>query len=192
MSFHGDDAIHGPETSPRASGAVRCFAAVFLETESASRLEALAAERLDGRLHERGAGRRVPAERYHVTLKFFGEIQPAAVADALAAVTALNGHPVAGAVTGLSGFPRTGSARLVAAELAANAQLEAWWAVLGARFGAEHRRFRPHVTVLRLRRPRTVARVLLPDPLPVTLAAPRLYRSDPTPDGARYRPLGPA
>ena len=165
---------------------MRCFVAAFLAGESAERLQSRAGAVL-GDLPSHRDVRRVPQQNYHVTLTFLGEIGPDVLPEALAAVDRLGGHPVAGRVVALTGFPRPSAARLLAAELEPEPQLEGWWASLQGLAGAVERGFRPHVTVLRFRRPRTFR----PSPLPVAvdLETPRLYRSDQTPDGVRYRPV---
>jgi 2'-5' RNA ligase len=109
--------------------------------------------------------------------------------ETLAAVARLGGHPVAGRVVGLTGFPRPSAARLLAAELEPQAHLEGWWASLQGLPGGEDRGFRPHVTVLRFRRPRAFRPSSLPQPVAVNLEPPQLYRSDQTRDGVRYRPV---
>ncbi len=180
---------HVPAGSNGVSGPIRCFVAAFLTAESAALLQAALREVVDPRLLGRRVARVVPTGNYHVTLKFLGDTEPAALPAALAAVQALSGHDVSAEVPAVTGFPRARGARLVAAELADHPGLEAWWAALGARLGSEHRPFRPHVTVLRLRRPRTVGRAELSPTLPVTLTAPRLYRSDQADAGVRYSPV---
>jgi 2'-5' RNA ligase len=170
---------------------VRCFVGALVAAESARLLQSTTLTCLDQQLLGRRAARQVPLENYHVTLKFLGEIDPAAVPDVLAAVESLAGHGVSGAVTGLTGFPRAAAARMVVAELADQPQLDVWCARLRQQFGSEERRFRPHVTLLRLRRTRAVDAVEFPEPIAIDLEAPRLYRSDQTPQGVRYRPLVP-
>jgi len=167
---------------------VRCFVATFLAPESARRLRS-AARAGAGGLLRRPDARQVPLENYHVTLKFLGEVGEDALPEALEAVASLAAHGVVARVTGLIGLPRAGAARLLAAEMAPQPDLHAWWTALQARLGAEERPFRPHVTVLRLRRSRAFAPAALPEPVTVELAHPRLYRSDEGADGVRYRPV---
>jgi 2'-5' RNA ligase len=170
---------------------VRCFVGAFVAVESARLLQSATLTCLDQQLLGRRVARQVPLENYHVTLKFLGEIDLAAVPDVLAVVESLAGHGVSGRVTGLTGFPRASAARMVVAELADHPQLHVWCARLEEEFGSEDRRFRPHVTLLRLRSTRAVGAVEFPEPVAVELEAPRLYRSDQTPQGVRYRPLVP-
>lgn len=167
---------------------VRCFVAAFVTGASARRLQGAAFPDA-GPLAPRRDGRPVPVGNYHVTLKFLGDVPEPSLPDVLAAVAELDGHPVRGSAVGLVGLPRPGAARLAAAELAPVAALEGWWAALQARLGGGDRAFRPHVTVLRWRRPRPFAPRAWAEPVPVELQAPRLYRSDLGPDGPRYRPV---
>lgn len=134
-------------------------------------------------------GREVPLQNYHVTLKFLGALAPGAVADARAAVAELTATGSCADALTVTGFPRPARARLVAVEVQPQPQLEAWWAALEARLGREDRGFRPHVSIVRFRRPGRFEPVPLAEPLTVELAPPRLYRSDPAQDGVRYTPL---
>jgi 2'-5' RNA ligase len=168
---------------------LRCFVGAFITAESARRLQTVVLARLGRDLLAARSTRQVPRADYHVTLKFLGELSSAAVPQVLSVVDSLGGHPLTGQVAGLTGFPRSARARLVAAELAEHAQLGAWWSQLEARFGAENRPFRPHVTVVRLGRPRSFEPIVLPEPMELALEAPRLYRSDRTAERARYRPV---
>ena len=177
---------------PGAPPLVRCFAAAFLTRESARRLQAVARESLGPRLWQSDHARRVPLANYHVTLKFLGALTEPAAAAALRAVEDLAGRELEARATGLRGFPQRRSARLVAAELETHPSLEAWWAALQKRLGAEDRGFRPHVTVLRLRRPRPFRPLTLAEPVSLVLCAPRLYRSDQTGEGVRYAPVDSA
>jgi len=162
---------------------MRCFIGAFLEPESA--------ERLAHSLHLPRGLRRVDRASWHVTLKFLGTIPAASVPEVLAAIGTIAGHAIDAQVTCLAGLPRSTYARVVAAELVENADLAAWAGQLAQSFGPEDRPFRPHVTVARSRRPIRFAPVVLPDPIPIRLQAPALYRSHLERAGARYERVGP-
>lgn len=173
---------------------MRCFVAAVPAPEDAERLQQAFAD-VSGQLHT-GAGRParwrpVPVTNYHVTLKFLGDIAEEELVAVLAAVDRLAGHELSAAVLRFVGFPQQERARLVAAELAAQPRLQAWAAQLDAELGSGGRPFRPHVTVARLARPRSLQQAVCREPLALALAPPRLYRSVKVPGGVRYQPLGP-
>ncbi len=174
---------------------MRCFVAAFVAADSARALHELARELL-GPLLAEGVLRLLPMENLHVTLRFLGEVDAGAVAGLEAAVAALEGAPSRASVTSIGGFPEPACARLVAAELAPQAQLAAWARALGAAPGAGgcvERGFRPHVTLARSRRSLTLAPLAMPAPLWLALQPPALYRSDPSRTGmVRYRKVAEA
>jgi 2'-5' RNA ligase len=166
---------------------VRCFVGAFLATESSERLAA--SLRLPRGL------RKVDRATWHVTLKFLGSIAVDRITEVLDAVEALNGQPVDASALALIGLPRATYARVVAVEVAEAGRLADWAARLAERFGPEDRPFRPHVTVARSRRSIRFPRVEWPEPLPIRLEAPALYRSHLDGQGARYERVaraGPA
>lgn len=171
---------------------MRCFVAAFVQAESARRLHDAAVACLDEDLVRAPGARPVPLANYHVTLKFLGPIAPAAMRRALEAVDGLDGRETAAEAGVVAGFPRLRSARLAAAVLRPHDALQAWWHALQQTLGVEHRRFRAHVTVLRFRRPCALAPRNLPEPVPLLLGPPTLYRSDPAGPGVAYRPVEPA
>ena len=132
---------------------------------------------------------RVPVANYHVTLKFLGATPASRLPGVLDRVAGLDAHPVTVRVTGVTGFPGPGRARVLVATLAPEPQLAAWHDALTVLADRDDRAFRPHVTLQRLGRPRRVASFGLQEPLTVELQAPRLYRSDSTRQGVRYRPV---
>jgi len=176
---------------------VRAFFAVPLAGEPRDAL-ARAIEVLRGR---RGGDlvRWVRPENLHLTLRFLGDVEAegigallGAVRDAVAGARACRCH-----LAGVRGFPSAARARVVAAGVepesplaALNERVEA--AVVSRGVAAEPRRFRAHVTLGRaLRAPLRgldldcpIAHPLLPVDRVV------LYRSDLSPDGARYTSLG--
>jgi RNA 2',3'-cyclic 3'-phosphodiesterase len=161
---------------------MRCFIGVFPCTDSAERLsEAVLLPQL---------ARPVPAQNYHVTLRFLGEIVAEDVPAVLAAVAELDGGRVEALVTGFVGFPSPVRARLIAAELAAPPELTAWAEQLAERRGTgDQRLFRPHITVARLRRPARIDAWAPSEPLHLRFEPPALYRSCPVPGGVRYEPV---
>ncbi|MBK81286.1 MAG: RNA 2',3'-cyclic phosphodiesterase [Gammaproteobacteria bacterium] len=171
----------GSDAAPQ--GNVRCFVGAFLEPGDAERLRA-AARRLLG-----DAGRLLPAANHHVTLKFLGDVEPRNLAEALDRVARLGAVPLQVSLPAVVGFPAPDRSRMAVAEVADDGTLAAWHAALNDAFGSEGRPFRPHVTLMRYRRPRPLARTPVDPPLLVSLGAPRLYRSDRDRAGARYRPV---
>ena len=171
---------------PAGGDALRCFVGVFLEAGDARRL------RREARRHLGDAGRLLPAASYHVTLKFLGDVARRELPDALERVTALRGGALQVSLPALVGFPGPDHSRMAVAEVADDGVLASWHAALNELFGPADRAFRPHVTLVRYRRPRPLARRIMDPPLTVSLEAPQLYRSDRERTGARYRPVTPA
>lgn len=171
---------------PAPGDAVRCFVGAFVEPGDAARL------RREARRQLGTAGRLLPAANYHVTLKFLGDVARQDLADALDAVAALQGVRMRVSLPALTGFPASDRSRMIVAEVADDGTLASWHAALNERFWPEDRPFRPHITLVRYRRPRPLARALIDPPWIVSLDAPRLFRSDRDRAGARYRPVTPA
>jgi len=97
--------------------------------------------------------RAMRADEMHVTLHFIGDADPAPVRTALAAVTA---PPFEVAVRGTGRFDQRGGRAILFAGVVPSAELTALHAAVGRAlaptgFMPERRRFRPHVTVARLR-----------------------------------------
>lgn len=147
-------------------------------------------------------GRLVPKENLHVTLHFLGEMRDDALEDAHGAALALRPEPVWLALAGLGSFA-CGNASSLHAVVAPDPGLSALHAGLrsrlrGASIELPRRRFRPHVTIARLRGkdPETAARLSLAleahaglrtRPVPVRAFA--LYASLLRPEGAVYEEL---
>jgi len=143
--------------------------------------------------------RRVHQDALHLTLCFLGEQPPAAVGvvagvlEACAELLAAVGDLRVGAPVWLP--PRL--PRVLAVEISdplgtLRALHAALAAALEGAIGWERRRerFRPHVTVARMRPGSQRARELSPTPaLSFSLCAATLFRSTLHPDGARYDPL---
>ena len=151
---------------------MRCFVAAFLPAAVRDTLVA-ARPAVDG-------VRWVAPEKYHVTLRFLGELDAGAAAFWREAAEALDARfPV-------DGFPNSRRARVVAMRVDSDGALEALVDALPAG-GHDARRFRAHVTLGRARR----RPVRLPDPRPVEITfrldGAGLYRSV----EGRYERIGP-
>ncbi|MGH2688876.1 MAG: RNA 2',3'-cyclic phosphodiesterase, partial [Actinomycetota bacterium] len=114
------------------------------------------------------AGRWVPRENWHATVKFLGEVPDAHLAEVLAVVgrnTAAASRTTS-ALTGVGAFPSLGRARVLWVGLSdAEGRLAALAAgleeALGeAGFRRESRPLHPHLTLARLRAPVPIGRVL--------------------------------
>ena len=159
--------------------AMRCFVAAFLP---AAVRDALVAARpaVDG-------VRWVAPEKYHVTLRFLGELDGGGAAFWREAAEALDARfPVECRALGVDGFPNSRRARVVAMRVDSGGALEALVDALPAG-GHDARRFRAHVTLGRARR--RPARLPDPRPLEITfwLDGAGLYRSV----EGRYEQIGP-
>lgn len=171
--------------------ALRLFAALELPPEAVAALEAFPADP--------EVWRRVPASSLHVTLAFLGATDAAivpALDAALATGVGERGAPRLRLAAPLLLPPRR--ARVLAAGLddpdgslaALQAQVAAALATTGA-YEPSDRRFRPHVTVARLRprarAPRSAEGAL--EPLEFAGTAVTLFSSRTAPEGARYAAL---
>jgi RNA 2',3'-cyclic 3'-phosphodiesterase len=183
-----------PRTEPRPAR-VRLFVALALPEAVRDELADWAAEQLRGD----EALRPLPAEALHVTLAFLGSRDPDSV-ESVAAVTATAAAGMAAPLLEpghLAPLPRR-RPRVIALDLGDRegraAAVQGAVGVALADAGAyepESRRFRPHVTVARVRKnadpaPRAPARAPV---RPFTAAEVVLYRSELGPGGARYTPL---
>jgi len=183
----------------RSEDAIRVFFAVDLDDAARG-----AAGEVVRALAERRGGdgvRWVRPEALHVTLRFLGDIEPARVAPLVErvgrAVAPLVPFELALGAPGL--FPGGRRPRVVAFEVEPADRLEALAAavergVVEAGFDPEERPFRAHLTLGRLRgrRPPSLRGVAPPEGVcfPVTEAV--LFRSELSPSGATYTPLGQA
>lgn len=185
-----------------ASGSIRLFAALSLPSDVKDALVEVQAQ--IRRRAERGrvTPRFIEAGALHITLKFFGWLDPGHVERLSAAVAAL--AVTAGIPTRLSRVIALGKvrrARIIAAELidaeGRIAALADRFEVAGEAIGIERetRPFRPHVTLVRVKRPCDVTdwlgAVQLAT-LEATLDEVVLYQSILHPTGAEYRALATA
>ena len=158
---------------------MRCFVAAFLPAAVRDTLVALRPA-VDG-------VRWVAPEKYHVTLRFLGELDVGAAAFWREAAETLDGRfPIDCRAVAVDGFPNARRARVVALRVDSGGLLEVLADSLPPG-GHDARRFRAHVTLGRARR----RPVRLPDPRPVDipfrLHGVGLYRSA----GGRYERIGP-
>ena len=174
---------------------MRLFVAIPLPEALADDLAALRPE-LPG-------ARPVPAGNLHLTLAFLGEAPPAELAAIDAALAAVTGPAPRLHFTGLAPIEGRGST-VLAVELAHDPVLHALQskverALRAAGFELPRRRFRPHVTLARFRRPPdTLAATRISAQLaalgppalpPLPVAAFCLFRSDLGHGPARYSEL---
>ena len=145
-------------------------------------------------------GRWVPAENWHVTMKFLGGTWPRLVSwvvEVLAAVAAKHA-PATARVRGLGAFPTLGRARVLWAGIdeptdmlgAIVADLDA---ALAAEFRTETRPFHAHLTVARSQPPLGLPETYATTPLasePFTIEHLVLFRSHLQRPAPRYEPLG--
>jgi 2'-5' RNA ligase len=181
---------------------VRSFVAVLLPDAVRARLAALTAE-----MRSRAPALAwVKADNLHLTLRFLGAVEPAALAwveEAMHVAAASAKAPFTIELGGLGSFPARGGPQVVWAGVvlggerlvALHAALEAALAARG--MPGEGRAFHPHVTLARARERRGGARlaaVLGPGPRfgRLEVAALHLMRSDLGPGGSRYTVLAEA
>jgi 2'-5' RNA ligase len=164
---------------------VRCFVACFLRP--------VAAEHLAAALPEIPGCRRVAAANLHVTLHFIGNLDAGAACELQALVETLDGVATIARVLEVTGFPRPDRARTAVATLAVDDRLLAWQQRLAEAWPTgEDRRFRPHVTLGRAKRPTSVAAAPGLEDLEIGLQPPGLYVSETLPEGARYSRFQPS
>jgi len=142
-----------------------------------------------------------PATKFHVTLKFMGELPEDAVAPLAKALAPLvEGKPAPPPSTfALEAFPRAAGARILVAELAdpggAMAKLAERIDKLASKHGVpkEDRRFRPHVTLARLKLVYDARRWIRPELAEVAgevrATHLTLYSSTAGAEGSVYAPL---
>ncbi len=144
----------------------------------------------------------VPDANLHVTLQFLGDVPRERIETIRAAIAAVcsDTPPVHTKLVHVSAFPSATRARVIVAELAEAAEAASGVPALAAKLGLaltplghapEARRFRPHVTLGRVRRPplrgARVARTL--EPLSVEIGEVVLFRSTPGAASPKYEPL---
>jgi 2'-5' RNA ligase len=194
-----DSARSEGERSRTKTDSIRAFVALDLDAMSLRRV-ARVADRLRMGSGAPSATWTAPA-KMHVTLKFMGSLPVDAVAPLGEALRALvDGKPgPAPSPLRLAAFPRSADARVVVVELddasGAMAQLAEKVDKLASKHGVpkEERRFRPHVTLARLKLAYDARRWLRPEltegagECRVTTLT--LYRSDLGSEGSTYTVL---
>ncbi len=173
---------------------IRAFLALPLDDTARDAL-AWRAEALRG-LDKKGEIRWTPAENYHLTVAFLGDILHADVPRLEQAVAAqlADQAPFTAHARETSFFPFNARPRLVLALFAVDEAIlrlhrRVIAAVRQAGMPVEKRAFTPHVTLGRVRRRGVPWLHLQPEPLDVGLPVDRvnLYRSDRDREGSRYR-----
>ncbi|RLU03507.1 MAG: RNA 2',3'-cyclic phosphodiesterase [Ketobacter sp.] len=172
---------------------IRCFLGVPLEPEVNDALDLIVAD-----LNLLPAARRVrwvDAANRHLTLAFLGDQSLAAVFDLQAALQAVCSSNKAFPLRSqrVSGFPDAKSS-IVALELEAADPLLKLVAdirsvLTGHGFPGEVRRYRPHVTLGRMRRGQSWKQPPQSCELRLTITSVELYQSRLSTAGARYTPL---
>jgi 2'-5' RNA ligase len=161
-------------------------------------------EAVRDRLAGLGAGlpgaRWVEADNMHVSLRFIGEVDEGAAEDLDAALSAIHGAAFDLSLAGVGCFESGRRVRVVWAGVNPSPALthlhgKVESAVVRSGFGPERRKFKPHVTLARLKNT-PVGKVggfleaghgFAAGPVPVTRFT--LYRSHLTRDGAHYEAL---
>ncbi|MXW90954.1 MAG: RNA 2',3'-cyclic phosphodiesterase [Rhodospirillaceae bacterium] len=107
---------------------------------------------------ERGlpGARWIESDNYHVTLRFIGEVAGDRAEDIDSALAAVRAQPFALSLAGVGHFGKLRKARSVWAAVEANdalvrLQASVESAIVRAGFPAEARKFRPHVTLARIK-----------------------------------------
>ncbi|HSM01539.1 MAG TPA: RNA 2',3'-cyclic phosphodiesterase [Acidimicrobiia bacterium] len=173
---------------------MRVFAAVPLDDETRHRLAHLVSDHV-----VEMPGRAVPPEKWHLTLRFLGELEEAEVdliRHALDDADLGEAFPMAWGRLGA--FPRSSRASVLwigvarGEEPLSDVAAAVDDALESAGFDPEDRPFRPHLTIARMRPPEDVRPVVRGDPFPdVAMRIDRvtLYQSRLGAGGARYEVL---
>lgn len=132
-------------------------------------------------------GRRVKRETMHCTLRFFGEVDDARLAELVTLVEAVPKAPIAVKATRIDAFRTPRKAHVVVLPLEDDGSL----ARLHELLGKEDRPYRPHLTLARLKVPEDVRRFVEETPVHIEgrVVGVRLYESVLGKNGPRYTPL---
>ncbi len=173
-----------PRLDPKASDVIRAFIAIDVPQDVKNHLgsvsDALASLDLDARL--------APVSSIHLTLRFLGNVEESRVSGLGDAIRrcARQVPPFPLAVRTLGAFPTRRRPRIVWAGVTGDGGLERLHRVLGLElqklgFDRERKKFRPHLTLLRLKSSRNRKAA-------VTLSRPG---RGPDPSGSILRPSDP-
>jgi len=179
-------------------GAIRAFIAVAISSDVRRALG-----ELQSTLRRRGLSLRwVPPENLHFTLKFLGDMDPALVepmGEALRALAART-RPFKLSVGGVGAFPNLRAPRVLWVGLRQGAEPLMALAEEVSRLvhdfptQADHKPFKPHLTIARVKE-RRPQRIVIPETLlgagfgSCPCERLLLMKSDLSPSGARYTPL---
>ena len=176
-------------------GSIRTFVAV----ETPGLVRRTLAETVGHLGHLDGKVRWVDSDNIHLTLKFLGDVEEAALPDVTRAVESVSARSPAFTLTttAAGGGPHAGKARVIWVHVGGDLEplnalvggLEEAMEPLG--FAREKRKFMPHLTLGRARK----APVTLPPDTPCQQVSFRVdrvtvFKSELRPDGAAYAPLG--
>jgi RNA 2',3'-cyclic 3'-phosphodiesterase len=186
-------------TETASAAEIRAFFALSLSDDSLSILTQIRDGLLGSNVLARAA-RPTADSALHLTLKFLGNVPKHALAQfEILLDEALPREPLAATLEGLVCFNSSKHVRVVAAnlaeatgELACSANLLSR-GVLELGIAEERRAFVPHITLLRLREPKDVSRLLAEQPVastPLLFDELRLVQSELTPKGSIYHVLG--
>ena len=139
----------------------------------------------------------IPAENYHITLAFLGDISPQTTGQLESIISKVAGQcqPCELQINNVVWFPSIHKPRLIVATLAENEALKKLQAKLcttlrQAGFSVEGKRFRPHISLARAgRRQQPKKFQLVLDNLHTDMDEMVLFESQLTPTGSRYTPL---
>lgn len=132
-------------------------------------------------------GRRVKRETMHCTLRFFGEVDDARLAELVSLVESLPKEAIAVTATRLDAFATPRKAHVVVVPLEDDGSLARLHEILGK----EDRPYRPHLTLARLKVPEDLRRLVEETPVNLEgrVVAVRLYESVLGKNGPKYTPL---
>ena len=183
-------------TSSQEADPLRCFFALPVGDAARSELSRAIRDFQAGSWGDRV--RWVPDENLHLTLRFLGDVPDERIDGVVERVRAFVGPsaPFSCRLSMIRPFPSEGRARVIAAGVAPEPPLSELHelverGVIEAGLEAEARRFQAHVTLGRARKPplRNASIEALLHPAAIEIDRVVLYRSDLSPDGARYTSL---